>query len=108
MGDFGGDIRLYGVIVKVTGRVNLFWTPPTQGYKLGPPEGLTDPIRNVRNVKKTPEGVILKERVVLMGLLSEYQGDSTCPEFLVTRATNLDHPEASLTPSGLSRRPIDG
>ena len=67
MGDFGGDIRLDGVIVKVSGRIKLFWTPPTQGYKLGPPAGLTDPIRSVRNVKKTPALVILEERVVLMG-----------------------------------------
>ena len=56
MGDFGEDGSLDGVIVGVLGRFNLFWIPPDQGYKLGPPGGLADPIRNVRNVRKTPDG----------------------------------------------------
>ena len=74
MGDFGGDGSLDWVIVKVSGRFNLFWIPLDQGYKLGPPGGLADPIRNVRNVKKTPGRVILEETAVLMGLLLGYQG----------------------------------
>ena len=58
--------------VWVSRRLNLFWIPPDQGYKLGPPGGLADPIRNVRNVKKTPRWVILEEKAVLMGLLLGY------------------------------------
>ena len=58
-----------GVIVRIIRRFNLFWIPPDKGYKLGPPGGLADPIRNVRNVKKTPGWVILEETAVLMGLL---------------------------------------
>ena len=75
MGDFGGDCRLDGVIVKVSRRFNLFWILRGQGFKLGPPRGLVDPIRNVR---KTPEEVILEETAVLMVLVSSDQGDSTC------------------------------
>ena len=67
MGDFGGDCRLDGAIVKVSKRFNLFWIPCGQGYKLGPPEGLTDAIRNVRSVKKNSGWVILEETAVLMG-----------------------------------------
>ena len=66
MYDFGG---LDGVIVGVSRRFNLFWIPLDQGYKLGPPVGFADPIRNVRNVKKPPGRVILDETEVLMGLL---------------------------------------
>jgi len=43
-----------GVNVGVSRRFNLFWILFEQGYKLGPPGGLADPIRNVRNSKKTP------------------------------------------------------
>ena len=71
MGDFGGYGSL-GVIVGVSRRLNLFWIPPDQRYKLGPPAGLPDPIRNVRNANKTPGWVILEETTVLMGLLSGY------------------------------------
>ena len=56
MGDLGGDGSLDEVIVKVSRRFNLFWILHDRGYKLGPPGGLTDPIRNVRNVRKTPDG----------------------------------------------------
>ena len=66
---------------------------------------LADPIRNI---KKTPGLVILEETAVLIGLLSEYQGDSMCSRFLVTRVTNWDHLEASLTQSGTSKRPKNG
>ena len=54
MGDIGGDGSLDGVIVGVSRRFNLFWIPPDQDYKLGPTGGLTDPTRNVRNIRKTP------------------------------------------------------
>ena len=69
LGDFGGTISLDALIVGVTRRFNLFWILPDQGHKLGPSGGLVDPIRNVRNVKKTQGGVVLKEAAVLMGLL---------------------------------------
>ena len=69
MGDFGKEGSLDGVIVGIPRSFNLFWIPSEQGYKLGPPGGLTDPIRNVRNVKKTPGWVILEEPLVLMHLL---------------------------------------
>ena len=45
---------------------------------------LMDPIRNIRNVKKTPGWVILEETAVLMGLFSRCPGDSTCSGFLWT------------------------
>ena len=70
MGDFGGDGILDGVIVRVSRRFSLVWIPRGQGYKLGQPRGLADPIRNVRNVKKTTGWVILEETAVLMGLVS--------------------------------------
>ena len=74
-GYFGGVCSLDGVIVKVSRRFNLFWIPYDWGYSLGPPGGLTDPIRNVR---KTPRKVILEEMAVLVVLVSSDQGDSTC------------------------------
>ena len=55
---------LMRVIVKVSRRFNLFWILHDRGFKLGPPGGLTDPIRNVRNVsnvRKAPGWVILGE-----------------------------------------------
>ena len=72
MGDFGGDGSLDGLIVNVSREFNLFWIPPDQGYKLGPPRGPADTIRNVRNVRKTPEWVILEQGVVLMELVSRH------------------------------------
>ena len=59
-----------GVIVGIKRRFNLIWIPQDKGYKLGPPGGLADPIRNVRKVKKTPGWVILEEPAVLMKLVS--------------------------------------
>ena len=102
MSDFGGGGSLDGVIVGVSRRFNLFWILLDQGYKLEPRGGLVDPIGNVRNVKNTPGWVILVEAAVLMWLVSRYQGDSTCSGFPMNGATNLDHLEASLTPSGTS------
>ena len=81
MGDFEREGSLDGVIVRVSRRFNLFWIPPDQGYKLGPPGGLTDPIRNIRNVKKTQGWVILEETADLMELLSRCPGDSTSSGF---------------------------
>ena len=52
-----------GVDVKVSRRDNLFWIAHDRGYKLGPPRGLTDPIRNVRKIQGW---VILKETAILM------------------------------------------
>ena len=49
-----------------------------------------DPIRNIRNVKKTPGRVISEEMAVLMGLLLGYRGDTTFSGFLVARVTNWD------------------
>ena len=66
-----------------------------------------DPIRNIRSVKKTPGWVVLVETAVLMGLLSRYQGYSTCSEFSVTGATNWDHLDALLTQSGASEHRED-
>ena len=91
MGDFGGDGSLDGIIVKVARRFNRFWIPHDRSYKLGPPGGLTDPIRNIRNIKQTPRWVILEEMAVLMGLLLGYQGDFPYSGFFVARATNWDH-----------------
>ena len=88
MGHFGGEGSLDWIIVKVSKKFNLFWIAHDQGYKLEPPGGLTDPIRNVRNVRKTPGWVILEDTAVLMGLVSRYPGDSTCSGFLITGATN--------------------
>ena len=105
MGDFGGDGSLDRVIVRVSRRFNVFWISCDQGYKLGPPGGLADPIRNV---KKTQEWVNLEETAILMGLVSRYQGDSACFGFPKTGATYWDHPEASLTPLGTPGRPQDG
>ena len=62
MGDFEGDCSLDGVIVKVSRRFNLFWIPHDWGYKLGPLEGLTHPIKEVRIGD-------FEETAVLMGLL---------------------------------------
>ena len=59
-----------GVIVRIIRRFNLIWIPQDKGYKLGPPGGLADPIRNVRNVKKTQGGLILEDTAVLMKLVS--------------------------------------
>ena len=78
----------------VSRRFNFFWIPPDQGYKLGSPEGLFDPIEEIMNFKKTPGWVILEEMAVLMGLLWGYQGDTTFSGFLVARITNwelMDH-----------------
>ena len=47
MGDFGGYGSLDEEGVKVSRRFKLFWIPHDQGYRLVPPRGLTDPIRNV-------------------------------------------------------------
>ena len=74
MGDFGETISLDALIVGVTRRFNLFWILTDQGHKLGPSGGLVDPIRNVRNVKKTQGGVVLEEAAVLIGLVSRYHG----------------------------------
>ena len=91
MSDFGGDGRFDGVIGGVSKRFKLFRIAWGQDYKLRPPGGLADPIKNVRNIKKTLGWVILVETAVLMGLLSRYQGDSTCFGLLMARATNWDH-----------------
>ena len=61
MGDFGGDDSLDGLIVGVRRRFKLFWILHGQGYKLGPPGGLAD---HIRNAKKTPGWAILEETTV--------------------------------------------
>ena len=51
---------------------------------------LMDPIRNIRNVQKTPGWVILEETAVLIGLLLGYQGDTAFSGFLMARVANWD------------------
>ena len=104
MGDIGWDGSLDGVLSRYQGYSTCSGFSMTRATNWDH----LDPIKNIRNFKKTPGWKTLEERAVLMGLLSGYQEDSTCSGLLEARITNWDHLETWLTPSGTSRRPQVG
>ena len=104
MGDFVGDRSIFRVIVTVIRRFNLFCIAHWQGYKLAPPgpnqERQEDPGMGDFGGDGSFDGVIVgvSRRLNLFRIPRD-------------RGYSWDHPEASLTPSGLSgmsERPQDG
>ena len=74
MGDFGGDSSLDGVIVGVLRRFKLFWILHGQGYKPGPP----GPHQEHKEHQEDPRMGDFGGDGSLDGMVSRYQGDSSC------------------------------